>query len=223
MNRLHRYFVICWQYFEWVVLHIFVLVWRFDVTLPDKFPDKPFLMVTNHKCMVDPWFFTILMPFSVFREHPPYSFVASQEFPLWFRVFIKIFLYFPNGVEPLPRRKGKEELTIDEKIAPTLNALNNGDIALIFPEGHVHKKEGIGEFKRGAAYLQELNGAPIMLGSIRFSKHKFLPGSWWGLPWVKRTINWAEKPVYIPKEILHDNEASGEWLRKQVEELYRIV
>lgn len=223
MNKLHRYFVIFWQYFEWVVLHIFTLVWRFEVRLPGKFPDRPFLMVTNHKSMVDPWFFVILMPLRIFRRHPPYSFVASQAFPLWFRVFLKLFIYFPNGVRPLPKRRGDGKLTIDEKVSTTLEALNNKDIALIFPEGHVFKKEGIGEFKRGAAYIQEKTGVPIILGSIRFSKHRFLPGSWWGLPWVKRTIKWAGNSVYVPKEILHNNDTSGEWLRKQVEELYSNI
>lgn len=218
-------FVTAWHHFTYFLIYIPLrTLFRFRVNAPQNIGACQ-LIVTNHKSLFDSWFFGCTLPYSKFSTIAPIRFLASQSFrhPVLNAIYSLIiypFIYWPNGVILMPPRRTNDGLTIEDKTREIIDALNLGKTVLLYAEGRVYKKEGVGKFKRGPAYIQKKTGVPILLASIRFSRRGNLPGSQWWVPWAKREINWAQEFTYIPKEIIDDSEKASEWLRSKVVELY---
>jgi 1-acyl-sn-glycerol-3-phosphate acyltransferase len=92
-----------------------------------------------------------------------------------------------------------------------LVALNQGNVAAIFPEGELWRKREppIGEFASGVIYLHRKSGAPIMPVAVWLSERR----------WPRRhCVVQFGRPVIVPEDL--DQDAGGAWLRKHVLELY---
>lgn len=222
-SNLKRKIVIAWQFFEWFLAYIplrTIFYFKKEYPRDEDIATRPLLIVSNHKHVFDPWFITLSLPFSQFRKILPIRFLATRNFknPLFniiYWVIIYPFMYWPNGVYVLPPRGKDAHLTIDEKTQEVREAMANHEALLFFAEGGLYKKEGVGEFKRGATYIQKETGASILPLAIRFK------GVWW-LPWPlgKRYISWSKQIIYIPKEMVNNEHIASARLREHVVFLY---
>lgn len=224
-SRIKRRIIISWQIFEWLVAYIPLrTLWRFEKQYPNHsdIERRPLLIVSNHKHVFDPWFITLSLPFSQFKKILPIRFLATRNFRnpllnLVYWIIIYPFMYWPNGVYILPPRGKDENLSIADKTKEVREAMRRGEALLFFAEGGVNHKDGIGEFKRGPAYIQKETGAAILPLSIRFR------GPWW-LPWPfgRRYLRWGSI-IHIPANLIADDIKSAVWLREQVLMLYEKI
>jgi 1-acyl-sn-glycerol-3-phosphate acyltransferase len=92
-----------------------------------------------------------------------------------------------------------------------LNALRDGDVVAMFPEGEVWEKRcpPIGEFAPGVVYLQRRSGARIVPIAV-WTSRRFLPRY--------RYVIEVGDPVHIPEHL--DLKAGAAWLREHTLELY---
>lgn len=219
-NFLKYWLVVFWHHLSWVIAYIpFRTIWNFEVENPPReLLKKPLIIVANHKSIYDPWFIGLTLPHNLYRKIAPTRYMASRNFNSAFLnaiyyIIILPFIYFPNGVLFLPPRNQNGKLSISDKMKTSIDAIRGKESVLIFAEGRVRRHGSIHEFKRGPAYLQRRTKAPILLVSVKFSSH------WW-LPWTERKITWGKEYVEVPEDIIKDEEKGPEWLRKKVEKLY---
>jgi 1-acyl-sn-glycerol-3-phosphate acyltransferase len=97
-----------------------------------------------------------------------------------------------------------------EKLAGVLEALRRGDVVGIFPEGHTRRpgEPPLRPFRVGVVLLHRATGAPIVPMAVRVEPKR----------WRRKFMLWAGEPVMIPEGL--DDEASAEWLRERIGELY---
>ncbi|MAZ40938.1 hypothetical protein CL654_02380 [bacterium] len=220
-SKIKRFIVISWQVFEWLVAHpVLKTILYTKVVLPryEDIKTRPLLIVGNHKTVIDPWLFVQSLPFKYYWSILPIRFLATQSPRHWFLkiiywVITYPFIYWPNGVLILPPRDKDGVLTIEDKTASTVDRLQKGEAVMIFAEGRVHKKDGIGEFKRGPQHIHYKSKAPILLTTIK------IKGPWW-LPWSKRTIRWDKEHTYFSEHTPLNEIESSKWLHRRAEELY---
>jgi 1-acyl-sn-glycerol-3-phosphate acyltransferase len=122
---------------------------------------------------------------------------------------IKI-IYLLEGVIELPPEE-HDDRSLPEKLRGMLVALNEGQVAAIFPEGEVWKKREppVGEFASGVVYLHKKSRAPVVPIAIWLSERR----------WPRRScIVQFGVPVTIPEDL--DQDAGAHWLRELVLKLY---
>jgi len=133
---------------------LFGLVWRMELTGElDSIPKTgPAIVVANHSSFVDPW---ILGPFLFPR---PVHFLITR---LWYdksRVWNFVF----RSYRTIPMDSDTRNT-----LETSLQALREGRVVGIFPEGRISYDGRIKRFRTGVCYLAARSGAPVIPVGIR--------------------------------------------------------
>jgi 1-acyl-sn-glycerol-3-phosphate acyltransferase len=218
----YRFVIVASQYLWWVLAQVLRLRYEIHGQCPERlFEHKHqncLILAASHKSILDPWLIMLGLKYRYFRALLPVRTLATQTFVgklswlNWFKPLIKL-TYRLAGVIELPP-DDKSDGFHPEKIRGLLVALNHGDVAAIFPEGQIWRKQEppIGEFASGVVYLQRKSGAPIVpiavwMGQRRWPRRKYM-------------VRFGQ-PVQVPKHL--DFDAAAAWLRERVLELYRQI
>jgi 1-acyl-sn-glycerol-3-phosphate acyltransferase len=163
----------------YAIKNLFLVFTKLHVVYEDnKFNGirKPLILISNHQGIFDPWYISFAIPFRV---------LFDEIYPL--RVFSSVKMSEKNAVGKIFKAVGLMRLayysynsievpnagTLEEKIAPLVEAINNNESVLIFPEGGLALSESVREFKKGVIKLHKITRAPIVPISIRYKKRKF--------------------------------------------------
>ena len=120
-----------------------------DVHNAQHLPKKgPAIIAANHNSYLDTLFMVCLFPGGVSRYVRP---VAAADHFLTTKL-MRWLSHNIGGVVPINRRGAKAR---EDVLAGCKEALANGDILLLFPEGTRGKAEEMGNFKTGIARLAE--------------------------------------------------------------------
>src|SRR6266508_356615 len=211
----YRSFVVTSQSITWLVTQLLKL--RFDVEkhrpsgLFARVPERCLILAPTHQSLLDPFLIVSAMRYRQWRTLIPLRTLATQTFdgPLrWFKPLIRILYRLEGGVELPPKEEG---ITLPEKLQGILDALREGDVVMIFPEGEIWKERvpPIGKFAPGVVYLHRKSGAQIVPMAIWMSERR----------WPRRRyVVEIGDPVEIPQSL--DLEAGASWLRERTLELY---
>jgi len=214
----YRSFVVTSQSITWLVTQLLKL--RFDVEkhrpsgLFARGRERCLILAPTHQSLLDPFLIVSAMRYRQWRTLIPLRTLATQTFdgPLrWFKPLIRILYRLEGGVELPPKEEGN---TLPEKLQGILDALREGDVVMIFPEGEIWKERvpPIGKFAPGVVYLHRKSGAQIVPMAIWMSERR----------WPRRRyVVEIGNPVEIPQSL--DLEAGASWLRERTLELYEQV
>lgn len=213
----YRTIVVATQFVAWAVGQVLKL--RYDVELHrpagllEHGPEQCLILAPTHQSSFDPWLIMSALRYRHWRALTPVRTLTSQTYgpPLsWFTPLVRALYRLQGAVELPPKEEGG---TLPEKVQGLLDALKEGDIVAIFPEGRVrHRKRRqppVGEFAPGVVYLQRRSGAAIVPIAIWKSKR------WWPR---RRYVIEMGRPLRIPESL--DLDAGAAWLRERTLELY---
>lgn len=147
----------------WLFAKPFVaLVLGIDVRGLEKLPaDGPVLLVANHNSHLDTLVLLTLFPTRLLPKLRP---VAAGDYFLSNRL-LRCFALRVVRVVPIDRNPASPAC---HPLTPCLEALDRGEILLLFPEGSRGEPEARGPFKRGIAHLAksrpEVPVIPVCLG-----------------------------------------------------------
>ena len=157
----YRSIVVATQHISWLLAQLLRLRYSIRSHCPvgffDRDPGHCLILASNHQTYVDLGLVMIALGYRRFRALVPIRTLGTQDFrsPLLesLKPFIKI-IYKLEGVIVLPPEED-DDRSLPEKLRGVLVALHEGEVAAIFPEGEVHKKQAppIGEFAPGVVYL----------------------------------------------------------------------
>ena len=216
--QAERYLVIASQSIAWLFGQLLKVRFAVDVHYPARLfeagPLRCLILAPTHQSLLDPWLIMSALHYRQFRLLIPLRILATQTFhaPLsWFTPLIRI-LYRIEGAVELPP-KGEPD-SLPTKVQPLLNALREGEVVAIFPEGELWKRRDppIGEFAPGVVYLQRESGADIVPVAVWTSER--------GLRRRQYVIEFGS-PVRIPEQL--DLDAGAAWLRQRTLELYEVA
>lgn len=181
----------------------------------ERGPERCLILAPTHQSLLDPWLIIGALRYRHWRMLMPIRILATQTFrripAKWLTPLIRVF-YRLEGVIALPPKE--EGGTLPDKVQGVVDALRQGDVVAIFPEGTVGKNDPspVGEFAPGVVYLQRRSGARIVPIAIWMSKRR----------WPRRRyIIEVGAPVHIPDQL--DLEAGARWLRERTVELYEVA
>jgi 1-acyl-sn-glycerol-3-phosphate acyltransferase len=213
----YRSIVVASQYSSW----LFGQLLRLRYSIHGHFPTGVFgrhrghclILAANHRTYVDLGLLMIALGFRRFRFLVPVRTLGTQDFrsPVlqWLKPLIKI-IYRLEGVIELPPEE-LDDRSLPEKLRGMLVALNNGEVAAIFPEGQIWMKREppVGEFAPGVVYLHMKSRAPVVPIAIWLGERR----------WPRRrcAVEFGS-PVTIPEDL--DQDAGASWLRELVLTLY---
>ena len=108
--------------FVWLIGMLIIRPWyRVKVEGVDNIPhNKPFLIVSNHECYLDPFLFAIFVPYEI-------KFVTTADI---FTTHLMRFLL--KGTGSFPMRRHKQDL---KSIRTMIRMIKKGQVVCIFPEG----------------------------------------------------------------------------------------
>jgi 1-acyl-sn-glycerol-3-phosphate acyltransferase len=213
---VYRSIVVASQSVSWLVGQLLKL--RFDVEsyapsgLFEHGPERCLILTPTHQFVLDPWLIMGALPYRQWRALMPVRTLATQSVraPLlkWFKPLIRILYRLEGAIELPPKEEGG---TLPEKVQGLLDALMQGDVVAIFPEGEIWKKRcpPIGKFAPGAVYLQRRSGARIVPMAVWMSER--------GWP-RRRYVLEIGDAVCIPESL--DLETGASWLRERALKLY---
>jgi 1-acyl-sn-glycerol-3-phosphate acyltransferase len=215
-NIGYRSIVVASQSVAWLAGQFLKLCFNIDMRRPagvfERGPEQCLILASTHRSILDPWLIMSALRFRQWRMLLPVRTLATQTFrraPMtWLTPLIRI-LYRVEGVVELPPKE--EGGALPEKVQGLLNALREGDVVAIFPEGVVWKKRcpPIGEFAPGVVYLQRRSGARILPIAVWTSRTR----------WPRRRyIIEIGEPILIPESL--ELEAGASWLRERTLALY---
>jgi 1-acyl-sn-glycerol-3-phosphate acyltransferase len=165
------------------------------------------ILAPTHQTIPDPALILSALSYRCWRALIPLRVLATQTFSGTLRFFKPIILviYWFWGVIKLPPMDDGDD-TLPEKLQGLLEALKQGDVVMIFPEGEIWRKRKppLGKFAPGAVYLHRVSGAPIVPIAVCLGER-----SW---PRRRCVIQFGQ-PVRIPEHL--DLDAGAEWLREQ--------
>ena len=143
MNRLLRLL-----FFLLVVRPTALIVLGLNVRHRDRLPHGgPAILVANHNSHLDS---LVLMTLFPSRTLPLLRPVAAQDYFFRYR-WLKWFALRIIGIIPLDRRAKREHH--QHPLDPISRSLDEGQIAILFPEGSRGEPEQLGQFKTGIAHL----------------------------------------------------------------------
>jgi 1-acyl-sn-glycerol-3-phosphate acyltransferase len=211
----YRTIVAASQSVAWAVGQALKLRFAVEVHRPpglfEHGPAQCLILAPTHQSSLDPWLIMSALRYQQWRALTPVRTLTSQSYgpPLsWFTPLIRALYRLEGAVELPPKEEGG---TLPEKVQGLLDALRQGDVVAIFPEGRVRKRRRppVGEFAPGVVYLQRRSGADIVPMAVWMS-------AWW---WPRRRyVIEIGRPVRIPESL--DLEAGAAWLRERTMELY---
>ncbi len=108
--------------------------------------DGPMILVANHNSHMDTLVLMSLFPLDILHKVRP---IAASDYWLKNKA---ISWFATHVVNIIPIDRKREDKQIDP-LGPIADALNGGDIVLMFPEGSRGKPEQMQEFKSGIAHL----------------------------------------------------------------------
>ncbi len=138
------------------------LVLGVDLRGRERLPKKgPALLVANHNSHLDT---LVLMTLFSVRQLPGLRPVAAGDYFLRNRL-LRWFSLRLVGVIPITRNHA---VSGGHPLTPCLEALDRGEMLILFPEGSRGEPEARAPFKRGVAHLaksrQEVRVVPVCLG-----------------------------------------------------------
>ncbi len=214
----YRFIVLTSQYVSWLVSQLLRIRYSIHANCPRGIlSDRSghcLILAANHRTYVDLGLLMVALGYSRFRALAPIRILGTQDFrsPILttLKPLIKV-VYKVEGVIVLPPETDRER-SLPEKLRGMLIALHQGEVAAIFPEGELWRKQSppIGEFAPGVVYLHRKSNAPIVPIGVWMSEQS----------WPRRRY-FAEvgNPVTIPNDL--DQETGAGWLRDVVLRLYQ--
>lgn len=159
--------------------------------------DGPAIIVANHNSHLDTMVLMSLMPLSKLKKVKPVAaadYFFSSPFKSWFSSRVL-------GIIPV-ERKGRERT--DDPLEGCYQALENGDILILFPEGSRGEPEQMTDLKKGVTFLSERYPEAPVVPVFTHGLGKALPkGSFLLVPFfcdmfVGEPITWAgDREVFM--------------------------
>jgi 1-acyl-sn-glycerol-3-phosphate acyltransferase len=213
----YRSIVVATQFVAWAVGQALKLRFAVELHRPpgllEHGPEQCLILAPTHQSSLDPWLIMSALRYRQWRALTPVRTLTSQSYgpPLsWFTPLVRALYRLEGGVELPPKEEGG---TLPEKVQGLLDALKQGDIVAIFPEGRVRdrkkRRPPVGEFAPGVVYLQRRSDAAIVPMAVWMSQR------WWPR---RRYVIEMGRPVQIPESLGLD--AGAAWLRERTLELY---
>ena len=161
------------QFLAWLILYpYFSLFFRIKVTGRENLKKltSPFILIANHVCPSDPFFFRIILGF--WTPFLPLRFMGVRQFNwpvLNFLASIGVIdlVYSLFGVFTVVPGLG-----IGKNLQAAFKILKVGGNVAIFPEGYMNDSDAVDTFKKGASVLARDSGVPVMPFSFRLGKKK---------------------------------------------------
>lgn len=130
-----------------IIRPILMLVLGINIKNRHNLPKEgPMIIVANHNSHMDTIVLMALFPLRILHQVRP---VAAADYWLKNKAISWFSTYVVNIIPIDRQRKDK----ISDPLAPIEEALKNGSIAIIFPEGSRGQPEQLSEFKSGIAHL----------------------------------------------------------------------
>ena len=211
----YRSFVVASQSITWLVGQLLKLRFAVENHRPSGLfehgRERCLILAPTHQSLLDPFLIVTSMRFRQWRTLIPLRTLATQTFHgtlRWFKPLIRILYRVEGGIELPPK---EEDAPLPEKLQGVLDALREGDVVMIFPEGEIWQERfpPIGKFAPGVVYLHRKSGARIVPMAIWMSDRR----------WPRRRyVIEIGPPLQIPESL--DLEAGARWLRERTLGLY---
>ncbi|PKG39096.1 1-acyl-sn-glycerol-3-phosphate acyltransferase [Psychromonas sp. Urea-02u-13] len=151
-------------FFALFIKPIVFIILGLNITFREKLPLKgPALLAPNHNSHLDTMVLISLYPLSKIHKVRPVAaadYFLSNKLLAWFSLNV-------IGIIPLDRKGGTNR---DEIFSDCLEALDNGDILVVFPEGSRGEPEQLSSLKKGIYYLSKEHGhvpiTPIVMHGL---------------------------------------------------------
>jgi 1-acyl-sn-glycerol-3-phosphate acyltransferase len=164
MNKLCR-----WMFFAFFMRPIMLVLLGLNVRRREQLPTQgPAVLVANHNSHLDAVTLMTLFPLRMLPKLRP---VAAQDY--FFRnPLLKWFALHIIGILPLERKVKSKRA---HPLAGINEAIDEGDILIIFPEGSRGDPEQLGVFKAGIAHIAKKNPEVPVIPIFMHGLGKALP------------------------------------------------
>ena len=199
----------------WLTAHVLKVRFAVEPHAPphlfSRGHERCLILAPTHQSVLDPWLIAVALRYRQWRALVPVRILATTTFhspARWLLPLIRL-VYRLTGAVALPHKA--EGGSLPEKVQGLLDALVQGEVVLLFPEGGIWKESRppVGPFAPGAVYLQRRSGAGIVPMAVWTSDRRWLR---------RRYVVEMGHPVCIPESL--DLEAGASWLRERTLELY---
>lgn len=151
-------------FFALFIRPIVFIILGLNITFREKLPLKgPAILAPNHNSHLDAMVLISLYPLSKIHKVRPVAaadYFLSNKLLAWFSLNV-------IGIIPLDRKGGANR---DEIFSTCLQALDDGDILVVFPEGSRGEPEQLSRLKKGIYYLSKEHGdvpiTPIVMHGL---------------------------------------------------------